>query len=350
MNIRIIAALFLVATLLLVTACGSESDSPAPVGGTTERPGTTTNAPPNVPADTEAVANPAPQVEIAEPEQFFKTQNFKDDFLGIEGVIITEYTGSSKELIIPSTIGGKRVVIIGNGSNSIFRDDRVRENVESVVIPYGVFKLGDIREGAAGFHGAFENSVNLSSVFLPEGLEIIGDNTFKGCAGLTSIVFPDSVLRIGSSAFMECTGLTSVDIPDSVTSIGHLAFSGSGLTSIVIPDSVTSIGVGAFRVCTELASVIISNNVTSIEHATFYGCTSLTSVLIPDSVTSIGDSAFMRCTELTNIIIPDSVTSVGFTHIGKGVFDLCENLSDASFRGISYSYENIQELYDAINN
>jgi hypothetical protein len=157
MNIRIIAVLFLVATLLLVTACGSELDSPAPAGETTERPGTTTSAPP-VPADTEAVANPAPQVENAEPEQFFKTQNFKDDFLGIEGVIITEYTGSSKELIIPSTIGGKQVVIIGNGSNSIFRDDRVRENVESVVISYGVIEIRD---------EAFRRTSNLINIVIP---------------------------------------------------------------------------------------------------------------------------------------------------------------------------------------
>jgi hypothetical protein len=254
MNIRIIAALFLVATLLLVTACGSESDSPAPAGGTTERPGTTTNAP-TVPADTEAVANPAPQVENAEPEQFFKTRNFNDDFTGVSGVTITEYTGSSKELIFPATIGGKQVVIIGGGGQGVFEDDRVRENVESIIIPHGVLMIGNTSEGSTVYRGAFSNSINLKNVTLPEGLEFIGDNTFSGCAGLESIIIPDSVTRIGNNSFAKCTGLTSIDIPDGVTSIGYLAFSGSGLTSIVIPDSVTRIGTGAFTGCVNLTDV-----------------------------------------------------------------------------------------------
>ena len=52
----------------------------------------------------------------------------------------------------------------------------------------------------------------------------IESNTFDGCFELTSVVIPNSVEIIGEHAFQGCTGLTSVTIGSGVTTIGAKAF------------------------------------------------------------------------------------------------------------------------------
>src|SRR5882672_7617115 len=101
----------------------------------------------------------------------------------------------------------------------------------------------------------------------------IADRAFEGSITLTSVAIPDSVTSIGSVAFFDCTSLTNVTIPNSVTSIGYSAF---------------------YR-CTSLMSMSIPNGVTSISNSTFAECTSLLNVTIPLGVTSIGEFAFVGC-------------------------------------------------------
>ncbi len=122
----------------------------------------------------------------------------------------------------------------------------------------------------------------LAAVTLPDGLQSIGEEAFRGCSELTAIDIPASVTSIGEDAFYDCTSLTAVTLPDGLESIGNRAFCVcSALTSIDIPASVTSIGENAFN-----------------------GCTSLTDVTLPDGLQSIGDNAFRGCSELTSIDIP----------------------------------------------
>ena len=221
---------------------------------------------------------------------------------------------------IPSTLGGKPVMSIGNyafyGCSGL----------TSVRIPDSVTSIGD---------EAFYGCSGLVSVTIGNGVTSIGDSAFRGCSGLTSVTIPNSVTSIGDSAFSFCTNVTDVVVPgwkctipfDAVTNLvisegttsindggrpSFCAFSGcSGLTSVTIPNCVTNIGSYAFYGCSGLTSVTIPDGVTRIGGSAFYNCSGLTSVTIPDSVTSIGESAFYGCTNLTSVTIPDSVTIIG---------------------------------------
>ena len=177
-------------------------------------------------------------------------------------------------------------------------------------------------------------SVAPSGVFsIPESVESIGNDAFKGCKNLTEVIIPSSVKIIRDKAFEGCTGLTQVTIPESVESIGENAFKGcTGLTQVNIPNSVESIGYGAFKGCMGLTQVIIPSSVKIIRDKAFKGCTGLTQVTIPESVESIGENAFEGCTGLTEITIPNSVTN-----IDKDAFWGCNNLNHIEYKGKVYT-------------
>ena len=80
----------------------------------------------------------------------------------------------------------------------------------------------------------FTRFTSLTSVTLPEGLQIFGSYSFYCCVSLTTVTIPDGVFYIGNCAFGNCTSLSSVSIPESVTSIRNGAFSGCALTSVTV--------------------------------------------------------------------------------------------------------------------
>jgi hypothetical protein len=95
--------------------------------------------------------------------------NYESD--GTNGLIITGYTGTARDVIIPAGIDGRAVTGIGY-------------------------------------------------------------NAFAG-KQLTGVTIPNSVTSIGESAF-EYNELTTVTIPNSVTSIGEFTFGNNQLTSVTI--------------------------------------------------------------------------------------------------------------------
>ena len=195
-------------------------------------------------------------------------------------VTITKYTGSDTDVVIPSTINGKKVTAIGD--NAFYYN----EKITSVVIPNGVTSIG-----ADAFHGCR----GLVSVIIPDGVISIGNNAFERCRGLVSVIIPDGVISIGNSAFNYCDALKSVTIPNSVTSIGANAFSDcSALTSITIPNSVNSIGRNAFSGCSGLTSITIEEGVTTIGMGQFSMCNNSNGIelILPKSIEKISNDAF----------------------------------------------------------
>lgn len=287
-------------------------------------------------------------------------------------ITITGYIGSGGDIIIPDTIEGLPVAIIGNYAFESCT------NLTSAVIPDSVVNLGE---------GAFGGCTGLTGVTIGTNVTNVGDWTFASCSGLTNITIPNSTKNIGSYAFnsctslanvtignsvrsladfgfADCTSLTNVTIGTNVTSIGEGTFARCvGLTWVAIPNSVTSLGQGdsefysgVFHYCTGLTNVTIGNGVTNIGWMTFVNCTSLTSVTIGTNVTVIGGRAFFTCSSLANVIIPNRVVSIGnmafnfcasltnvvigtnVTTLGSGAFGYCTSLTAVTIPGSVTSY------------
>ena len=228
---------------------------------------------------------------------------------------ITGYTGSAKNLVIPSELGGKPVTEIGRF--------------------------------------AFAHCDSLTEVTIPEGVTSIGDSAFRNCSSLTEVTIPKSVTSIKAGAFAYCSSLTKVIIPEGMTSIGGGVFGAcSSLTEVTIPKSVTSIGNAAFDDCGALATVYyggtqedwdalkknIGDNNTLLlnanvicaiqesngfaytvtgDEATITGYTgSAESLVIPSElggkpVTAIADKAFEGYKNIVNIYIPKTIKAIG---------------------------------------
>ena len=247
-------------------------------------------------------------------------------------VIIDVDTSISGDIVIPATLGGYTVGIIGFES---FRDCL---NITGVTIPNGVTEI---------YESAF-SCTGIAYINIPKSVIEIRDFVFDNCTRLENITvdeknpnysslggvlfnkdktelvrypignkahaytIPNSVTKIGNTAFSGGSNLFGVTIPNSVTAIGPWVFSGcTGITSIKIPNSVTKIGNSAFSGCSNLTNITLPDSIESLEDYLFYDCTGIESIIVPDSVKYIKSSVFDGCSNLESITLPKSLTSVG---------------------------------------
>ncbi len=282
-----------------------------------------------------------PVITEAKEDISYIAQYKQDEILHftIENGKITEYFGTDKDIIIPTTysIASDGTIIVGNNHKvtSVGDEAFYNNSLTSITIPASVTSLG---------YRAFSGCSSLETVIFISGsqLESIGNYAFNKCSSITSITIPASVTNLGMLAFSNCTGLKTVTFEENsqLNYIGMQAFTVcTNLTSINIPESVTSIGNYAFDNCSNLANVYYEGTVnewvsitfgndaanplyyganlyinddelvteinidtaTKINSYVFYEYTNLTKVTIGSQVTSIGDSAFEGCTGLTEI-------------------------------------------------
>lgn len=157
---------------------------------------------------------------------------------------------------------GKNIRVIGNNAIAVYNVNETFTSVlEEVVIP------ADSALEEIG-HSAFQNNKKLTRIgivgadgtaTLPAGLTYIGGYAFYGCTGLTAIHFDTSedvaLKTIGDSTF-ACSGLTSVTMPDSVEILGHNAFAACPkLTHITVSENLDFMGIWGFANNAKLESV-----------------------------------------------------------------------------------------------
>ena len=170
---------------------------------------------------------------------------------------------------------------------------------------------------------AFCTCYYMTSVSIPNTVEVIGGYAFANCRELTSVVIPESVKRICGSAFKNCSGLQSITLPSTVELFGTSIFEGcSSLTSITLPDDMERIEMNTFYNCTNLQSITIPSSVKYILSSAFCACSSLTSITIPEGVSEIDFSAFLICVNLRTVYLPSTLRRVGPSAFGSEVDDI----------------------------
>ena len=134
-------------------------------------------------------------------------------------------------------------------------------------------------------------------VVVPEGVERISFQAFKGCVGITKISLPKSVREIDAFAFSDCRSLKEVVWEDGIEEIGNSAFAGcESLKEILFPKTVRKIGECAFGECVNLFSISLNEGLEEIGENAFWDSSLLKKISIPGSLGKIGKNAF-RCLE-----------------------------------------------------
>lgn len=107
----------------------------------------------------------------------------------------------------------------------------------------------------------------------------ISEYAFYHCEELTSLVVPETIEIIDKSAFRSCTSLTSIKILGDVQTINKFTFAYcSSLQYIIISGEVQEIGYMAFASCTNLKSITLPSTVTSIDETAFYNLSNLETI------------------------------------------------------------------------
>lgn len=258
----------------------------------------------------------------------------------IENGVLTGYTGTDIEIILPSktTDGNTAVTTIGtnafknpnNSASEIYKD------ITSVKIPLSFTKID-----ASAFEGCY--SLTSEGIKLPISIKEIGMYAFQECTSLTTMNIPKNVSKIGKSVFYGSTNLTSINVDSSNQSFASLGgiltnkdkttikevpngFAGDkGDGKYSIPESIASVEDSAFFGCIKLNEVLIlymeyigvgafKNAFTSqvdiilgkakdINNNAFEGCTGLRTISLPAVLERIGDNVFDGCTNLSYIEI-----------------------------------------------
>ncbi|MGN0969081.1 MAG: leucine-rich repeat protein [Oscillospiraceae bacterium] len=189
--------------------------------------------------------------------------------------------------------------------------------------------------------GAFKDRRALHTIKLPETLEEIEPESFRGCSNLESMDIPEKTARIGGSAFRDCVSMRSLSVRNHKIKIGERAFENcASLADVALPDGLTELYGGVFNSCKSLKKIDLPQSLTVLGESAFSDCVGLESIEIPESVTKIDDLVFNGCTNLTKVELAE-----GLKKIGKGAFKNCKSLtkitipstvtslSDALFRG-----------------
>ena len=215
-----------------------------------------------------------------------------------EDFSILKYKKNDETVIIPETIAGKPVTVIGPRA---FADNKT---VVEIIVPNSVQKIDE---------EAFKNCGHLKSVALPTKMKELGSGAFRSCVSLQSISIPKGIKTLARNLLDCCKELTQVSIPDGVKKIEPNAFSFcNSLREISLPDSIQMIDNSAFLACEALDSVRISADLTEIGNYAFRDCSSIKEMMFYNKLTSIGCEAFAYCGNLEKVSLPSSLGKIRF--------------------------------------
>lgn len=328
-----------------------------------------------------------------------------DDFAFLKGsdgeYYLVAYVGESKEIVLPESYNGnsysiypkafqstnlEKITVTSNVKRVGKGAFAMSKNLHEVIFEEGVYEIGENAFMESGIRKielpnsvttlgirAFNNCVSLGYAVLGDGIEVINDYTFFGCANIVSVTLPKNLKSIGNGAFgnnetyYQCTRLQEIVNHSSLTlkaggsDNGYIAYNAKYIyndvnaksnaviyddyaflvingvyylaaylgtdTEITLPTSANGnsyeIGYKAFFYRNLIKSITIPSGVTAIGEYSFRNCVNLTTVSISGTVKSIGNYAFSYCGKLTSVTIAEGLKS-----LGKYAFINCSALAN----------------------
>lgn len=239
-----------------------------------------------------------------------------------EACITDVDTSISGDVVIPSTLGGYKVVYIGESAfegctriNRITVPDTVKQiyawafwkcrNLEEI-------KLGNNVESVGNY--AFEDCSSIKEITVPENVEFFDIQACRLCYSLETINILGKNTRMGYlssetypclehySAFLNCYNLKTININSENI---YYCFDNGVLFS---KDKSQLIW---YSPCKTDSSYTVPDGVKSIAETSFYSNNYIETVVIANSVEKIGRSAFENCGRLKNIQIGKNIKTVG---------------------------------------
>ena len=158
---------------------------------------------------------------------------------------------------------------------------------------------------------AIENSAFASSplttIILPDTIEVIDYNAFYGCIYLNEIKLPKNLKYLGKSAFINCTSLNSITINCPKLRLKEdTFFDCNNLKSMDI--NVREIGERSLPPALE--SVNLGEDIEKIDFKAFSICKNLSSCEIPTGVKILCQGAFIK-SGVKSVTIPPTVQIIG---------------------------------------
>lgn len=158
-------------------------------------------------------------------------------------------------------------------------------------------------------YSAFYGCEFLSAMTLPEELDSIGNWAFEKCKSLERIVIPRSVSFIGTAAFSECEKLSDIQFPDNKLIYADAYIFNNTAWYENQPDGVIYIGNIALNfkgMMSENTKLSIKEGTLAIAERAFdnYEITrlNLSEIALPKSLKSIGNQAFFQCEKLKKVV------------------------------------------------
>ena len=227
---------------------------------------------------------------------------------------------------------------------------------------------------------AFSDCSKLTTIILPEGLEIIENSAFRYCQSLVTIVVPSSMKKVYENAFEMCEALryvfyegaeaewSSIDIEDNWNyrfrdSTRYYQSSPNAISYVVTDDYSYALINNEYVYCFKyydqtvttlnLADILNGLTLVDIAYGAFNNCNSLTAIYIPSGVNSINSGAFdstnLNCVfyggtqEQWNNIVGSSYVN---NRANVYFIDSISNISIVSNDSCSYMLVNDQYVYE----
>ena len=177
--------------------------------------------------------------------------------------VIDKYIGDSLTVVIPEEIDDKPVISIGREA----------------------FKASQI-----------------TSVTIPDSVEIINFEAFAECDALTDVKFGNSVTYLGAKSFFSCDALEKLELPRNLVTADNNAVSQcKSLKELTVPKTLKSCYNSVFATNESLVTINFEDGLEVIPSTIFSQCTALETLKIPASVKSIRFSAFYNCNSLKDV-------------------------------------------------